>query len=494
MFLLTGAGQTMCKSSSRERLFEQISLSTTGYGTARTNVLTFHQCPIIMDLVPRSGYFWRYAAWFDRNNGGGSPASRIGLMAQRCPSSKDPTVAHNWEAPTVFLAPTGLNPTNSAGDAHNSLSLGVDPDGFLHMVWNAHYLEFQGAYWKNTGPGDITSISVATVKGGSTGNALPAGFPTTWSYGKFVLKADGLVFTARMGASGSGAQGLYEYDHTTETWGTVSNTWISFASGSPYMQHVHVNPDTDVMHVSFTVAEGQNTTTYRDYFYFTAERSGGAGSAWTFRPRIDQAPVALPITDSATFLAWATGLNRGVQVHGGLSCTEDDVPLICGYYAKDGAPQDGGSNRYLITYDGGWVRQLIHEVHPIWNLVDAIGGGDDPDAANSEYTQVSQAQVLYAPSTGACHVVYRSNYSLGSANIPPVMVTSSYAFPFDTWTDPEVWIDLPAGDYGPSQDTAAWGAYEHPVFMVSLIDVAGQWPGGAASSVWLCDCRVPDPP
>jgi hypothetical protein len=493
MFLLSGCGQTMTRVQFAERLFEQIELSTTGYGTQRTNVLTFPQCPVIMDLVARAGYFWRYALWYDRSNGAGSPASRLGLASQRCPSSKDPTVAHNWEAPTVFLAPTGLNPTNSASDAHNSISAAVDPAGCLHVVWNAHWDEWQGAYWKNTGPGDISSISVATVKGGSTGNALPAGFPPDWSYGKFMLKQDGLIFTYRIGASGSGSQRLNEYNHATGVWSQVGGELIDFASGSPYMQHVHVNPLTDVVHFSFVVAEGQNTTTYRDYFYFTGERSGGAGSAWTFRSRIGQAAVSLPIDDSATFLAWATGLNRGVQVHQGLSSTEDDVPLIVGYYAKDGVPQDGGSNRYLFTVDGGaWVRKLVHEVHPVWNLVNAAGGGDDPTAPNSEYTQVSGAQVLYAPSTGACHVYYRSNYELGSAGIPPLMVTSSFAFPFDAWTDPQVAVDLPCGDYGPSHDTSAWGAYEHPVFMVSLIDVANQWPGGAASTVWLCDCQVPE--
>jgi hypothetical protein len=488
MFLVSGCGLTVNGNDAAERLFNTIELSQSGYGTNRTNGTTFPQSSVIMDNVVRAGYYWRYAFWFDRTPPTTPPKSRMGLASQRCPSSKDPTNPNNWEAPTITFAPTGLNPDDAATDAHNSISGEIDAQGRLNLVWNAHWDEWQGALWRGTGPGDIT-LNTSNVMGGSTGNALPTGFPTDWSYGKWIKKQDGLCFTARQGASGTGYQGLWEQtDEATNTWNSVGHL-IDFASGSPYMQHVYVNPVTDKIHFGFTVAEGQNTTTYRDSYYFLAERTGGV---WTFRPDIGSSSVSLPITDASTFRAWQTGLNRGVQVHGGLTSTTDDKPLLMLQCAKDGVPQGGGSNRYLLTKDAGvWSRTLIGELSPTWNLVDANGSTEDPFAPDSEYAQVSAGQLLYTQD-GKLYCTYRTNYFDGSGGMPVFMITGSSSYPFSSWTPERVWIDLPVGDSGPCFDSTAWNTYNHYACLGTLLDTAGQYPGGAASFVYLVDAEVPE--
>lgn len=454
-------------------------LSSTGYGGYRTNATPFQQCSIVSDTTARSGYYWRYGAWYDRSP---SPESRLWVFSQRRPAASDPLDPDAWETVTTQAVASGLNPTNSAADGHLSPSLGVDETGCLVVIWNAHWQEYQYNYWRGSAPGDID------VDSGS----LASGLPEDISYPKLFRLSTGLCLTARLGAAGSGGggtQGLWELNATTGAWTQVDDEMIVVSGGTPYMQHVHVNPSTDVVHFSFCVAENQYTAAYRDVYYFVASRSGSAGGAWTFRALAGGSTVALPIDGSATYRALATGLNCGLQVHQGLSSTADDVPLICVFYAKDGAnDRSDGSNRYLITRSGGaWVRQLVHEVHPTWNLIDGNGSFTDPNATNNEYQQASAGAVLYRASDSSVHVVYRTNYTLGTSGVPAFMVTSSFASPYSTWSTPEILIDTPIGDSAPTHDTEAWASFGLATFLATLCDTASQWPGGAASNVYIAD-------
>lgn len=455
--------------------FELTLLSTTGYGSYKTNATGWQQCSVISDPTPRSGYYWRYAAWYDRAP---SPESRLWLAKQRRPAASE-----FWETVTTQAVATGLNDAGSAADPHLSPSIAVDETGRVVLFWNAHWDEFQYAYWRGSAPGDINV----------TTGSLATGLPPDLSYPKLFLKNDGLCLTARIGVGGAGTQGLWELNSATGNWNEVTQTMISFGSGSPYMQHVHVNPATDLVHFSFINATDQYTAAYRDVYYFVGERSGGVGSAWTWRALAGGSSVSLPITDSSTYLAWATGLDRGLQVHQGLSSTAGDVPLISVFYAKDGAiDRTGGSNRYLITRDGGtWVRQLVHEVHPQWNLIGGNGNHYDPNAANNEYPQASPANVLYDSTTGAVHLIYRTNYTLGGAGIPALMVTTSASAPYTSWSTPQILVDTPIGDSGPTHDANAWNHLGKVTLLATLCDVANQYSGGADANVYIADATLP---
>lgn len=469
------------------------TLSANGYGSDTTNSSAWPMSAMFSDPTPRSGYYWRYAVWYDRTPP--TAASRLALMSQRRLAASDVSDPASWEAPTIVFAPAGLNESSSAGDAHLSASGCVDLSGRVHLFWNAHWQEHQYAYWCGTGPGDIT-ITLATTKGGTTGNALPAGLPADCSYPEIFRLSDGICLAARLGVGGAGKYGIWEHNNTANTWAVVSEDVIVPADGSPYMSHVHVNPATDVAHFAWVLAENQYTASYRDVYYFCCSRSGGPGGTWTYKALASGSAVSLPIDSSATYRALSTGLNRGLWPNPGITSTTADVPIISVHYAKDSATdRTGGDNRYAITRSGGaWVRNLMHEVHPTWNLIDGNGSLTDPNAVNNEYLQASQAKLHWQPSSGKVHAVYKSNYQLGSAGMPVFMITTSSAAPWDTWTTPRILIDSPVGDAYPNHDTESWKAFEHFAMLVTLCDLGTNWPGGAISSVYAADVVALPPP
>lgn len=452
-------------------------LSTTGYAGQRTNATPWQQCSVVTDTTARSGYIWRYGAWYDRAP---APASRLWLFKQRRPVGD----LEGWETPTLRASDSGLNDTGAAGDGHNSPCLMVDEDGCLHVAWQGHGTEYAWCYWKGSGPDDITVDS-----NGPT-------FVADISYPKFMQMPDGtLLFAGRLGAAGGNAQQCL-WEQIDGVWTQITAALMDYPAGgddeSPYMQHMHVNPTTGRLHISWCWARDNYTAEYHRVMYMYGVRN--APGDWDFFD-IEDDPVTLPANNDSRFVAYDVPINSGLPVHHGMSCTTADSPLISYVSAKDGYTHGGGSNRYLLVRDGGsWVRQLVHEVHPTWDLVDANGAHDDPDGVNSEYQQVSQSPVLYDPATEAVHLVYRSNYELASAGIPGLMVTSSFAAPYDTWTEPSILVDTPCGDMQPTHDTPAWNVLGVPTFLVSLIDSADQYVGGGNSSVYIADCILPEEP
>jgi hypothetical protein len=101
-------------------------------------------------------------------------------------------------------------------------------------------------------------------------------------------------------------------------------------------------------------------------------------------------------------------------------------------------------------------------------LIDANGSQHDPDAPSSEH-------------------------ELGSDGVPCVMVTSSFVAPYGAWTKPQILIDAPVGDAFPTHDANGWDQFGAATFLSSLLDVApgGQYPGGAASKIYIADCELP---
>uniref|UniRef100_UPI003891155A BNR repeat-containing protein n=1 Tax=Arcticibacter sp. TaxID=1872630 RepID=UPI003891155A len=96
----------------------------------------------------------------------------------------------------------------NAADAHNSISIMVDGDGYLHMSWDHHGHVLR--YCRSLAPGSLE----LTEKMSMTGKV-----EQSVTYPEFYKLADGnLLFLYRNGASGRGDLVINRYETATRTW------------------------------------------------------------------------------------------------------------------------------------------------------------------------------------------------------------------------------------------------------------------------------------
>ena len=423
-------------------------LSATGVASERTNTAPFQQCSAKTDPTARGGYIRKYTAFYDRLP---DVTSRLRLHCFRRPA--DAVAPYMWELESTFLTGLGLNATNASGDGHNSISLGVDENGILHAAWQAHHNEYIWCYWEGEAPGDIEIDS----------NTIPPGMPALCSYPKFTNNADGtLNFWARQGVAGNGEQRLHE--KIDGVWTEISAAviaWTGAGDRSPYMHHIATNASGEHL-VCWVWADNNYTAAYLGLKGFKCRRV--SPGVWSFYDWEGET-FSLPADDDVRFTIWDVPINRGTPVHHGAALKDDGSPIVSLMNAGD-APNTS-TNRYRFTrYRGAWVRQLVQEVSPTWNLIDANGSHNNPAGANSEYQQASQADVRWRD--GVEHWIYRTNYAgLDGNGIPQIQSITTLDNGL-IWSEPKTLVELPAGDMQPT-----------------LIDVAGQYTGGANSNVHL---------
>jgi len=111
--------------------------------------------------------------------------------------------------------------TNTADDAHNTISLGICPgDGTLHLSFDHHDSDL---HYRRSTTGFLDDPSAAWSAASFsavTRNLVGTTAVTPVTYPRFVTQPGGgkLLFSARIGMSGSGDEHLWEYDAATHAW------------------------------------------------------------------------------------------------------------------------------------------------------------------------------------------------------------------------------------------------------------------------------------
>lgn len=128
----------------------------------------------------------------------------------------DSTIDNNWD---IAIVGSNLN------DAHNSISVGVDSDGYIHAVHDIHNaLSFAGHYNVSSQPYDVSEMVESEIQGAAVAFV---------SYARFYRAGDILYLLFRVGSSGSGDEWLKRYDTTTRTWFDVAIPLIAGSTLSP---------------------------------------------------------------------------------------------------------------------------------------------------------------------------------------------------------------------------------------------------------------------
>lgn len=285
-----------------------------GWAKTSVNTVVFRK----NSLVTYNGV--QYAAWYDSTG-------RV-ILAKREVNSEE------WSYRRTDL-------TGNVADAHNSISIIVDGDGYLHVAWNHHNSPLQ--YRRSVSPGSMVLTSNLSMTGSEEGDVTYPEF--------FRMPSGDLIFMYRSGASGGGNLVLNRYTIKTQTWERIHTILIDGEEQRNAYWQACVDAQ-GTIHLSWVWRESPDVARNHDLCY---ARSRDGGVTWE---RSDGTTYSLPIT--AASAEYAFRIPQGSELINQTSMYADDLgrPYIATYWADDNnVPQ------YQLVYHDGkaWKRQQVGE-------------------------------------------------------------------------------------------------------------------------------------
>lgn len=253
----------------------------------------------------------QYAAYYN--------ADQFVVLAKRELNSQ------NWEVTqTVYKG--------DATDAHKSISIMVDGDGFLHLAWGQHNNNLN--YAKSLKPESL-------VMGKK--EAMLSSKENKVSYPEFYKLANGnLLFFYRDGGSGNGSLMINRYDLKTKTWKRIQDNLIDGeGKRNPYLQTAIDAKGT--IHLSWVWRETPDVASNHDLCY---AKSKDGGITWQ---KTNGTTYQLPITAANAEYALKIPQNSELINQTSMFADENGNPFIATYWRDAGetVPQ------YHIVYKTG---------------------------------------------------------------------------------------------------------------------------------------------
>ncbi len=231
------------------------------------------------------------------------------------------------------LVKTGFK--GRVNDAHNSISLMVDGDGFLHLSWDHHNNPLR--YAKSTAPGSLTFTAAQPMTGQLENNV---------TYPEFYRMPTGdLLFFYRDGQSGQGNLVINRYLLNEKKWIQLHNNLISGEQQRNAYWQAFVDAR-GVIHLSWVWRETFDVASNHDLCY---AKSTDGGSSWITS---SNQPYQLPITASTAEYVARIPQKSELINQTSMTVSADGIPFIAGYWrtANDPVPQ------YQVVYQtaAGW--------------------------------------------------------------------------------------------------------------------------------------------
>ncbi|TKC65145.1 neuraminidase [Pedobacter hiemivivus] len=214
-------------------------------------------------------------------------------------------------------------------DAHNSISIMVDGNGYLHVAWDHHsYGKHLTAlnYCQSVAPGSLQLSDKIKMTGIHEDKV---------TYPEFYKLPDGdLLFFFRDGESGNGNIILNRYALKTKKWTQVQNSFIDGENlRNPYWQIVVDKKG--VIHLSWTWRESPDAASNHDICY---AKSLDGGLTWT---KSNGEKYVLPIKESTAEYVIKIPQNSELINQTSMTIDQDGNPYISTYWKEksDTAPQ-----------------------------------------------------------------------------------------------------------------------------------------------------------
>jgi hypothetical protein len=260
----------------------------------------------------------QYASWYD--------STGHVILAKRRLGTND------WEFQRTDL-------TGNVRDAHNSISIMVDGDGYLHIAWNHHNDPLQ--YRRSVAPGSFQLTDNLPMIGTEEDKVTYPEF--------FRMPSGDLIFMYRTGASGRGNLVMNRYTTKTQTWERIHTVLIDGEEQRNAYWQACVDAR-GTIHLSWVWREEPDVMTNHDLCY---ARSRDSGMTWE---RSDGSVYTLPIT--AANAEYAFRIPQGSELMNQTSMYADKQgrPYIATYWSDDnGVPQ------YQVVYHDGktWQRRQV---------------------------------------------------------------------------------------------------------------------------------------
>jgi hypothetical protein len=312
----------------------------------------------------------------------------------------------------------------NATDAHNTISIGIDGNGILHIAWDHHNNDLN--YAQTKAPGSLELTDRLPTDGNREHSV---------TYPEFYSLANGdLLLAYRVGSSGNGDVILKRFDAKTKAWSTLQSNLISGKSTKGYTQNAYTEMNVDAqgtIHVGWVWRRTPNVETNHDICY---ARSTDGGATWTDSTG---KTLTLPITDATCEVAVAIPEKSDLINQTTLAADDAGHPYIATYFKK---PGESVAQLQVVYNDGsGWKTSQVGERKTPLNL----GGG------GTKAIPLSRPLVLVDKGpTPRVHVVFRdvdrgSKVSIGTAaNLQPGpwefrdLTTDSYGYWEPTYDAP----------------------------------------------------------
>jgi hypothetical protein len=313
--------------------------------------------------------------------------------------------------------------TGNIKDAHNSISIMVDGDGYLHMSWDHHNDPLR--YCRSKTPGSLELTATMPMTGKKEDKV---------TYPEFYRLSNGnLLFLYRDGASGRGNLMMNHYDLRTQEWTQRQNAFIDGEG----QRNAYWQMCTDTMgaiHISWVWRETGDVATNHDLGY---AKSTDGGKTWQ---KSNGERYRLPITVGNA--EYAALIPQGSELTNQTSMCSDSKgrPYIATYWRPQGTqvPQ-----YHLVFHDGvKWqTLQISNRTTPF-----SLSGRGE------KRVPISRCQIL-ADSNGPTDKAYIIFRDIERKDRVSVAICEDLLK--KKWRIQDL-TDFPVGMWEPSYDTELW--------------------------------------
>lgn len=336
----------------------------------------------------------------------------------------------NWQLKTTELK------ANTA-DAHNTIAIMLDGDGYLHLSWDHHNNQLR--YCKSVAPLSLELTPKMQMTGVNEKRV---------TYPEFYRLANGnLLFFYRNGESGEGNLVLNHYDLATKTWTQLHSNLID----GEQTRNAYWQACTDskgVIHISWVWRETGDVASNHDLCY---ARSKDGGKTWE---KSNGEKYKLPITAASAEYAFHIPQKSELINQTSMTADENGNPFIATYWRErgDSIPQ------YHLVYKTkrGWVKKELNFRSTPFSL---SGGG-------TKRIPISRPQILVkgAGKKAAALLIFRDEERNSKASVVKLSNVKKNKWQVFDLTDFSV------GSWEPSFDTELWKAKKQLNLFIQKVD------------------------
>lgn len=306
-------------------------------------------------------------------------------------------------------------------DGHNAISIILDGDSFLHMVWDLHGQKLR--YARSVAPGSLDLTEELPMTGDRE---------TKVTYPQFYNLPNGdLLFLYRDGSSGDGDAMLNRYDVANHKWSVVQHPLIDGeGKRNAYINRMAVD-DKGGWHLSWCWRESPDVASNHDVCY---AYSPDEGKTWQTSTGTK---YNLPITAATAEVAWPVPQKSELINQTSMAVDAQGRPIIVTYWRPEGTevPQF-----QLVWHDGKqWRLSQVGQRTQAFRL---SGGG-------TKRIPISRPQVVAGPNN-FIYVIFRDEERGGGVTLASSNDPDHTKWNFEQLYQPNL------GAWEPTYDSLVW--------------------------------------